>query len=208
MNILKSLIEKIKNELKNVNKMGLILVILVIIAGTLYYFRDLFIVATVNGQPITRFAVIQKLEASGGKSTLDGMVTEILINQQAKLKNIVVSPQEVQADLNKIKASLQGSGQTLDQALASQGMTLAQLEDNRKITLTVDKLLADKLTVTDQEVATYIEQNKASLPANYVLADIKPTIVDQLKQEKFATEFQKWLDQIKKSSSINYLIKY
>ena len=44
--------------------------ITIILIGLLYYNRSLFIVALVNGQPISRIAVVQELEKRNGKQAL------------------------------------------------------------------------------------------------------------------------------------------
>ena len=48
--------------------------------------RGLFVVALVNGEPISRIEVIKALEKQGGKATLDSLVTKKLIAQEARSK--------------------------------------------------------------------------------------------------------------------------
>ena len=44
-----------------------IILIVVIIAGLLFYFKGLFVAAVVNGEPITRLSLILQLEKKDGK---------------------------------------------------------------------------------------------------------------------------------------------
>lgn len=208
MKKLNEIINKIKEASGKLNKLGVLLVVLVFILGVLYYFRGYFIVATINGEPITRFAVLNKLEKASGKTALDSMITEMLVKQQAKAQNITVPQQDIDAEIAKIRTEVQTSGQDLNSLLALQGMTITQLQDQIRLQKIAEKIVAAQITVTDADVTVYIEANKASLPPNYVLADIKPTIVQQLQSEKFATAFQSWLGQAKQKASINYLMKY
>jgi len=208
MKKLNEILNKIKEAFGKLNKLGVLLVVLVFILGVLYYFRGYFIVATINGEPITRFAVLNKLEKASGKTALDSMITEMLVKQQAKAQNITVPQQDIDAEIAKIRTEVQTSGQDLNSLLALQGMTITQLQDQIRLQKIAEKIVAAQITVTDADVTVYIEANKASLPPNYVLADIKPTIVQQLQSEKFATAFQSWLGQAKQKASINYLMKY
>ena len=58
--------------------------VIILIAAILFYFKGLFVVALVNGVPITRIAVINELEKQGGKQTLSSLVNQTLILQEAK----------------------------------------------------------------------------------------------------------------------------
>jgi len=68
---------------------GLLVVVLVVAA---FLLKGLFIAALVNGQPISRFTVISELEKQSGKQALTSLVNQTLIFQEAKKKNITVSP--------------------------------------------------------------------------------------------------------------------
>src|SRR4051812_7843020 len=53
------------------------------------------VLATVNGEPITQDALVQRLLASQGKSTLEVMINRMLVNQEAKRLGIRVTDAEV-----------------------------------------------------------------------------------------------------------------
>ncbi len=69
-------------------------------------------VATVNGQPISRSTFDSRLEASPmGRTVLQQLVQETLIEQYAKNNNISVSNAEIDAREAQIKANFpSGSG--------------------------------------------------------------------------------------------------
>ena len=205
--VLKSVdINPIKDKLKQPKIfVGLIVVVLAVAA---FFLKGLFVAALVNGEPITRVAIIKELEKQGGKQALSALVNQTLILQEAKKKNIQVSQAEIDASTKQIEDSLKSQGQSLDTALAVQGMTRQDLIAQLKLRNLVEKLLADKIKVTDKEIADYAEKNKDTLPANLTSDEIKKSVGEQLKQQKLAGASQAWLEELNKNSKINYFVSY
>lgn len=184
---------------------GLIVVILVVGA---FFLKGLFIAALVNGEPITRVAILSELEKQGGKQALSSLVNQALILQEAKKKNVQVSQGEIDASIKKIENSLKTQGQNLDTALAQQGMTKQDLLMQLKLRNLVEKLLADKIKLTDAEVADYIEKNKDTFPADMKEDEIRKNVEEQLKQQKLGSASQAWLQELNKNAKINYFVNY
>lgn len=184
---------------------GLIIIILAVGA---FFLKGLFVAALVNGEPITRLAVLSELEKQGGKQTLSSLVNQALILQEAKKKNIQVSQGEIDAETKKIEDSLKSQGQSLDTALAVQGMTRQDLLMQLRLRALVEKLLADKTKVTDTEVADYIGKNKDAFPAEMKEDEIKKNVREQLRQQKLGSASQSWLQELNKNSKINYFVNY
>ncbi len=170
--------------------------------------KGLFVAALVNGEPITRVAIIKELEKQGGKQALSSLVNQVLILQEAKKKNVQVSQAEIDASIKKIEDSLKTQGQNLDTALAQQGMTKQDLLMQLKLRNLVEKLLADKTQLADKEVADYIEKNKDTFPAEMTADEIKKNVENQLKQQKMGSASQAWLEELNKNSKINYFVSY
>jgi parvulin-like peptidyl-prolyl isomerase len=72
----------------------------------------------------------------------------------------------------------------------------------------VEKLLADKIKVTDTEISDYITKNKDTLPTNMTEAELRKNVEEQLKQQKLGSASQTWLDQLNKDAKINYFVNY
>jgi parvulin-like peptidyl-prolyl isomerase len=199
-------IDSVKSKLKQPKiLLGLIVVILIV---TAFFLKGLFVAALVNGEPITRIAIISELEKQGGKQALSALVNQTLILQEARKKNIQVSQAEIDTATKQIEDSLKSQGQSLDTALAAQGMTKQDLIAQLKLRNLVEKLLADKIKVTDKEIADYIEKNKDTLPTNLTGDEIKKSVGEQLKQQKLASASQTWLEELNKNSKINYFVSY
>ncbi|NTU46366.1 hypothetical protein HGA88_01960 [Candidatus Roizmanbacteria bacterium] len=180
---------------------------IVLLVGAVYYFKNLFVVALVNGQPISRLALISELEKTGGKKTLTNMVTKTLIEQQAAKKNIKVSDADVNAKLKSISETLSKQGQTLDAALAANGMTKADLKTQLKFQIMLEKLVGNASPVTDKEVDEYIEKNKGSL-SETVTPELRASIKEQLSQQGMNTKVETYISDLQKKAKVDYLVNY
>ena len=183
---------------------GLIFVFLLGIFVT----KNFLIAATVNGQPISRITVIKELEKQGGQQTLEGMITRVLIQQEADKKGLTVSQEEIDAEIKKIEDSLKTQQTTLDAALELQGMTRADLIKDIKLQLLVQKLVESKVNITDDEVANYLKENTDFFPEDASEAAKLKDAKEQLKQQKISTETQNLIDQLQKNAKTVYFIKY
>lgn len=192
-----------KNKILSI---GIVAMIIAFLFG--FLLKGTFVAATVNGKPIGRLAVLRELEKSQGAATLDGLITEEIIKQEAQKAGIKIGKEEVASEIENIRNSLTQQGQTLEQVLELQGMSLKELESQIAIQKMIEQLLADKTTVTDEEVNQYIDQNSDSFPEGTDMDQVKEIIRQQLAQQKLGNEFQAWYDGIKAEAKINYLRKY
>ncbi len=191
---------KKKIEPKNLIKPLIFLLIL----ASVYLLKDEVIVASVNGRPVTRFALIRDLEKQNASAALENMTLKMLVEQELKKAGVVVTAEEMDAELSKIEEQLAAQGQNLDDLLEAQGLTRAQVKEQLSLSKGLEKLLADKIMVSDDEVKTYFEANKDAMGANAKLEEVSENIKSQLKQQKLTSEQQKWFAEIKKTAKINY----
>ena len=188
-------------------KAAIAIVAIVVIAALGYRYKGFLVAATVNGSPISRLAIIQELEKKSGKATLDELVTQKLINDEAKKKGITISGDEVTAAIKDIEDQVKAQGQTLDDALAAQGMTQEDFRAQITIQKTLEKLLADKTQVTDAEIEQYLKDNKVVIPAGQDVV-YKNQVKSQLAQDKLRKEAGLFINSLKSQASINYFINY
>lgn len=192
-----------------ITKRNIVIVLLLASFGYLLFLnRGLFVAAMVNNQPISRLSVVSELEKKQGKSALDSLITETLIMQEAQKNNIVVSQEEVDGEIGKISDSVKAQGQDLDQLLTLQGMKKEDLEKQVRVQKIVEKILADKLNVTDEDVKKYITDNKDSFPATMKEEEKVTQARTQLQQDKIGTEFQTWVTDLRSKSDIKYFVSY
>lgn len=182
------------------------IVIVVIVAAV--FFKSLFVVAIVNGQPISRVELIHELERLAGKQALNSIVTRVLIEQEATKQNITVTNKEVTDAVTKLSNDLKKQGQDINKLLVAQGMTMSSLTEQLRVQKLVEKIFAKNLKVTDKEIADYMEKNKAQLPENQDLATLKESVAQQVKQQKLSDLFQAWLQTAQKDAKITYFLNF
>jgi foldase protein PrsA len=118
-------------------------------------------VATVNGQPISRSTFDQRLETSPmGRTVLQQLVQETLIDQYAKSNNLSVSDAEIDARENQIKANFPSG--SWDEMLKARGLTEADVRSALKEQLVLSKALAKDVNVTPAQIKDYFDKNHAS----------------------------------------------
>lgn len=178
--------------------------IFLLILAFVYLIKDEVIVASVNGMPVTRWSLVRNLEKQSASTVLENMTLQMLVEQELKKADIKVTDEELDAEIVKIEEQLAAQGQNLDDLLQAQGLTRASVKEQLALSKGMEMLLADKLNVTDEEAAAYFEENKEMIGADVKYEDIKSDVVAQLRQQKLATEQQKWFAEIKKTAKINY----
>lgn len=171
----------------------------VLLAVLLFIFKDLFVAAFVNGQPVSRMAVTKELEKQGGKKVLDAIIIKTLILQEAKKKGITISQNDIDKQVKKIDESFKKQGQNIDQLLTMQGMTRQDLNDQIREQLILEKLLGDKVKVTDKEIENYMAKNKDSN---------KDQVKQQLTQQKMQSAAQNLVEKLRKDAKITLFVKY
>lgn len=199
--------KKDKKAIKIPIRTIIIIAIIIAIGVLLYIFKGLFVVATVDGSPISRLSIIQKLEKASGKSLLDSLITEKLIENEAKAKGISVSGQEVDAEIAKVSDQIKQQGGTIEEALNQQGMTMDDFKNRIVLQKKVEKLVAEKINVTDQEIEQYIKDSKVEIPKGQE-DQIKNQIKETLRGQKINTEANSMIAALKAKAKINYFISY
>jgi hypothetical protein len=195
-------------KLRFKRKHVILLAILLCIAALLYLGRSWFVAALVNGQPISRLSVIQEVEKQNGKTALDSLIRNSLIEQEARKQNITVSDKEINDEITKLEGTLSKQGQKLDQVLQMQGMDRGKLRELIRLDKLVGKMVGKDITVSDEEISKYIESNKTMLPAGQSEADQKKTVAEQIKQQKLSEKVSVWLQDLQKKANIIYFVNY
>lgn len=199
--------EKSAGKSKFSVKYAVIIAVILIIGSLGYAYKGLFIAATVDGSPITRLTVVSELEKASGKALLDSLINEKLIENDAKANKIVVTNDEINNEIKPIEAQIIAQGNTLDKALAAQGMSMDDFRHRIVLQKDVEKLLADKIAVTDAEVAQYIKDNKTSIPKGQEAVTLSQ-IKNQLVSQKLKSETQNLLAELRSKASIKYYVNY
>lgn len=186
----------------------ILVITVVILISLLLYFKNIFIAAMVNNQPITRWSIDRELEKQGGQQVLEAKITEALILQEGQKQKINISQADIDEEIKKIEEQVKGQGQDLDSLLKLQGQTREGLVKQIKMKLIVEKIIGRDLQISDEKVKEYFDQNKTIYPKGTTFEAKKDEIKTQLFQQEMATKFQTWLEDIKKQAKIYYFLQF
>ena len=182
--------------------------LIIAIFTVLYLIKGWFVAAVVNGDPISRKAVIKELEREQGKGALDWLITKKLILQEARKRNIVVTQKEVDEEIAKMEKALAPQGQSFDQALALQGLSRESLKDRIKLSKIIEKIFSKDVVVTEKEVEDFIEKNRESIPAETDIEKVKPAIREQLRSQKVDQKGNEWIKKLTKDAKVLRFVDY
>ncbi|KKW12917.1 MAG: PpiC-type peptidyl-prolyl cis-trans isomerase [Candidatus Gottesmanbacteria bacterium GW2011_GWB1_49_7] len=162
--------------------------------------KGLLVAAIVNGRPIFRWQLNQAMTARFGQQTLEGMISEALIADEARKSGISVSQADIDAKVSDIVASLGGTV-SIDDLLKYQGMSRGEFENQIRLQLTVEKLLGRDIVVTDDDVKNFIATNSATLTATDE-AGLKEEARDAIMSAKINEKLQSWFLELKDKAKI------
>lgn len=197
-----NLLDKIYS-LKDFRRHKTTYIIMLLIAGGLIlaiYKKNWFIAATVNGSPITNLELQMRLNQNFRTQTLNQMINEKTILDEAAKKNILVSDPEIAKKISEIETSV-GGAETLNAMLSQQGQTRESIKQQIKLQLTIEKLYTNEATVSAEEVAQFIEQNKDQLRATDS-AQQQQEAYDAIKNQKLSQIFSQKFQELKNNAKI------
>jgi hypothetical protein len=177
--------------------------IVVVVLGLVAIFvsnKGLLVAAVVNGRPIFRWQLNSVLVSRYGAQTLDSMVSQALINEEAGKAGVTIAAADIAKKESNLLASL-GGNVTIDEVLQYQGMTKADFEDQLRLQLTVEKLLGKDITITDDDIAAYIASNASTLTAT-TEAGLKEEAKQAIFSQEINSKLQTWFSGIKTKASI------
>ena len=183
------------------NKTAIIITILtVILLFALALSRGYILVAIVNNRPIFRFQLTQTLMSRYGKQTLESMISERIIAQEAQKSGVSITQEEIDAQEEEVLKSF-GGKITLDELLKFQGTTKQEFDSQIRLQLLVNKLLEKGVTVTDEEIATYKETNRALLVSSDE-AGLTEEARKAFMEQKINEKIQPWFTELKDKAKI------
>lgn len=148
-------------------------------------------VATINGQAITREAFYARLEQESGSSVLQQMISEALVLGYDKVK---VTDTEMARELARVKGNYANEAD-FQQAMERYGISPERLQQEIRMMIILRKLASEGVTVTDEEVKTFFNENKESLgtpeqaKVSHILVDSKEEAEKLIAQLKKGADF-------------------
>lgn len=148
------------------NKRSLVIhfTILCIVAALLvfgYWKGNTDVVASVNGEKISKDELYDVMLKQGGQQALDSLISQKVVELEAKKQKIAASEQDIQKELDKYYNQY-GGKEVFNQALAQNGFTLDEVKKDLELNVKLNKLLETRISISADEQKTYFEENKAS----------------------------------------------
>lgn len=180
---------------------NIIIIVLLLIAVLFWKFKGYFIVATVNGQPISRFELTGDLIKKFGAQSLDNIINERLILGATRQKGIFVTDDDISVRTKDVEKKLQGTT-TLKDALLAQGLSESDFKKQLEIQIAIEKMFDKESTVSPSEIKDYTSQNQAAYKSATDPAAVNKEVESILHQQKVRDLFDKWFGDVRKNASI------
>ena len=180
-------------------KVALIVVVLGLVAIFVSN-KGLLVAAVVNGRPIFRWQLTSVMISRFGQQTLDSMISQALIDVEAKKAGIIVSQTDIAQKESDLVKSL-GGDVSIDDILKYQGMTKADFEDQLRLQLTVEKLLGKDIIITDADIDAYIATSGSMLAATNE-AGLKEEAKQAIFSQQVNDKLQTWFTDLRSKAKI------
>ncbi|WP_272941216.1 peptidylprolyl isomerase [Bacillus coahuilensis] len=144
-------------------------------------------VAEVDGEKISKEELYDRLVEQDQGATLNAMISEVLIMKEAKDQGVEASDEEINEELETLYGMYGGEEAFTNQIEAS-GMSLDEVKDDITLFIYSNKLMEDRIEVTDEEIQEYFDANKASfdqqeqVKASHILVEDEET-ANEVKQK-------------------------
>lgn len=138
--------------------------ILILGAGTCLAQEGDPILATVNGQPILASTLENELYRRWGDIALGGLIQELAVKQAAAEAGISATADEIEDRADRFRRNIDmnsaASGGNFSMWLVQQKMTPYAFRQWIHTELLLEKMVEDQVSVTDEDVRTFWEQQK------------------------------------------------
>lgn len=181
---------------------NLIIAGLIILALLFWFLKGYFIVATVNGQPVSRFELNQRLNSQFGSTVIDQLINERLILGAARQAGVFITAQEIDIKIKEIEKSLEGKV-SLNEALNMQGLNPNTFRRQLELQLSIEKMFQKDATISASEIDDLLKNNKDMFLDATDPAKLKTEAEGYLKQQKVSKLYEDWFNKVKKDAKIS-----
>ena len=151
-------------------------------------------VATVEGEKILQTELDEALREQYGAAVLDTLITNKIVELEAKKENITVSDEDIQAEYDELVESY-GGEDAINEVLEANGLTEDAVKENIRIYQLTKNVVAASIEITDEEVEQYFENNKEKygqeeqIIASHILLEDEATAKEVLAKVQAGEDF-------------------
>ncbi|OPL10422.1 MAG: hypothetical protein AVO34_03535 [Firmicutes bacterium ML8_F2] len=142
-------------------------------------------VAVVNGEEITRDELFETMYSLSGTEALDELITRELIEQEAATKEIIVSNEDIDAEIKSIvDENFNGSEEELQSVLEYYGITMDSLRNDARLNLLIGKLAEQRIDTSEEKARQFFENNSdlfdqpEEIEARHILVETEEEAVE------------------------------
>ncbi len=177
--------------------------LILLVAGILalaFYKKSWFVAALVNDMPITNLELQSKLNQQFRSQTLNQLINEKVILNEASKKAAIPSEEEVNKKIADLESSV-GGKDVLDSLLTQQGQTRTSLRDQVRVQLAISKLYDKEASVSSGEVEKFVAENRESLRATDSAQQEKEAF-DAIKNQKLSQIFSQKFQELRQQAKV------
>ncbi|MGB9840808.1 foldase protein PrsA [Thermovenabulum sp.] len=116
-------------------------------------------VAKVNGEAISKDELYDLMVKTIGEEALDYLISQKIIDLEAKKQNITVTEEDINKELEKIYEAY-GGETAFKQNLAMGGYSFEEYKKNLAMSIKTKKLIAPRINITEEEMKSYFNEHK------------------------------------------------
>lgn len=151
-------------------------------------------VAKVDGEKILQTELDEALRDQYGAAVLDTLITNKIVELEAKKQNITVSDEDIQAEYDELVESY-GGEESIQAVYEANGLTEEAVKENIRTYQLTKNVIAASLDITDEEIEQYFEDNKdlygqeEQVIASHILLEDEDTAKEVLAKVKAGEDF-------------------
>lgn len=150
------------------------------------------IVATVDDINITKDELYDLLVERYGAETLDALISDKIMELEVTKNKIDIGAEEIDKEIEDM-ANYYGGMEALNNAMLQYNMTMEDMRDNVKMNLSLKKLVGSNITISEEEIVEYYEENKEEfnqpeqVNASHILVDTEE-LANEIREKLVAGE--------------------
>lgn len=153
------------------------------------------VVATVGDEKIMKDELYDILVKNSGQQALNALIDEKIVELELKKEKIEITKDEINEELDVFKEEM-GGEDAFKAALEQSGITEDDFKNDIEQYLGTRKLMEPLVEVTDEEIKTYFDENKAEfdteeeVDARHILVEDEKLAKDLVKKIKDGEDFE------------------